>query len=106
MSQFDLERLFEQAKALQQRVAATQAELGAKTVVGEAGGGMVSVTVNGLLEVVAIKLDPVCVDNRDVKMLEALVVSATNKALREARALAERELGGAAGLGAMLGATP
>jgi DNA-binding YbaB/EbfC family protein len=98
MSTLDLTKLFEQAQQLQRRLAEAQGDLAKRTVTAEAGGGLVSVTANGLLEVVAIKLDPICVDSRDVKMLEDLVLLATNKALREARALAERELGGLAGL--------
>jgi DNA-binding YbaB/EbfC family protein len=97
LSTLDLGKLFEQAQQLQRRLADAQGELAKRTVTAESGGGLVSVTANGLLEVVAIKLDPVCVDNRDVKMLEDLVLLATNKALREARALAEAELGGLAG---------
>ena len=103
MSQFDIQRLFEQAKAMQQKMSAAQGELGKKLVTGQSGGGMVTVTANGLLEVISIRIDPLCVDNRDVKMLEDLVMAATNQALREARSLAERELGLVAGLGSLLG---
>ena len=99
MSTLDLGKLFEQAQQLQKRLADAQGDLAKRTVTAEAGGGLVAVTANGLLEIVAIKLDPLCVDNRDVRMLEDLVLLATNKALREARALAERELGGLAGGG-------
>lgn len=103
MSQFDMSQLFEQAKVLQERLAKVQAELGNKTVTGQAGGGMVTVTANGLQQVVAVRLDPLCVDNRDVKMLEDLITAATNQALREAKELAERELGSGTGLAGMLG---
>lgn len=98
MSQFDLEKLLEQAKSMQERIAAAQSELARKTVTGQAGGGMVTVTANGALEVVSITLEPQCVDPRDIRMLEDLIVAATNQALREARSLAEREMGAAAGL--------
>lgn len=103
MSQFDMSQIFEQAKVLQERLAKVQAELGNKTVTGQAGGGMVTVTANGLQQIVAVRLDPLCVDNRDVKMLEDLITAATNQALREAKELAERELGSATGLAGMLG---
>ena len=106
MSDLDLQHLFEQLREVQQKVAAAQGELAKKAVSAESGGGMVTVTVNGALEVVSVKLDPLCVDNRDVKMLEDLMVAATNKALREARAMAERELGQVSGLGSLLGGTP
>lgn len=98
MSQIDMDKLFEQVRTLQQKMQETQASLGRKTVTGQAGGGLVTVTANGLREIVSIQLDPICVDNRDVKMLEDLVVAATNQALREAAALAQREMAGMAGL--------
>jgi DNA-binding YbaB/EbfC family protein len=93
MSGFDLDAILKQAKDVHQRMAERQAELARSTVVGEAGGGLVQVHVNGMLEVVSITLDPVCVDARDVKMLQDLVVLATNKALSEAKERMERELG-------------
>ena len=42
---------------------------------------MVTVTLNGKFEMQNIKLDPICVDNRDVKMLEDLIVAAHNNAM-------------------------
>lgn len=97
MSGVDLQKLLEQAQAMQQRLATAQEALAARTVDAEAGGGLVKVTANGRGEIVRIRLDPLCVDSRDVRMLEDLVTAATNKALSEARALAERELGALAG---------
>lgn len=103
MSDFDMGQILEQARQMQEQLQKTQEQLAGKTVTGQAGGGMVTVTANGRLEIVSVKLDPVCVDARDVGMLEDLVLAATNQALSEARALAERELGSASGLGSMLG---
>ena len=59
---------------------------------------MVTVVANGKQEVVSIKLDPQCVDARDIGMLEDLIVAATNQALAEARALAQKEFGAATGM--------
>lgn len=93
-----MEKLFEQFRSLQQKMQDAQADLARRTVTAQSGGGLVTVTANGLREIVSIKLDPICVDNRDVKMLEDLVVAATNQALREATAMAQREMAGLAGL--------
>ncbi len=100
MSAFDFDGILRQAEALKSQIASAQADLARKTVSAESGGGLVRVTANGLLEIVEVKLDPLCVDPRDVPMLESLVLTAANKALREARALAEQSLGGS--LGALL----
>lgn len=102
MSQFDMGQILEQARQMQEQLKKSQEQLANKTVTGESGGGMVSVTANGRMELVSLKLDPICVDARDVGMLEDLVLAATNQALSKARALAEQEMGAAAGLGSML----
>ena len=52
---------------------------------GSSGGKMVTVTVNGRFEMQEIKLDPICVDNRDVKMLEDLIVAAHKNAMENIR---------------------
>jgi DNA-binding YbaB/EbfC family protein len=93
MSGFDLDSILKQAKDVHQRMADKQAELARSSVNGEAGGGLVQVRVNGMLELVSLTLDPVCVDARDVGMLQDLIVLATNKALAEAKERMERELG-------------
>ena len=49
----------------------------------ESGGGLVKVTMNGKLEMVALELDPIAVDNRDIKMLQDLIISAQNEATRK-----------------------
>ena len=64
----------EQAEKLQEEMAAITAE-------GSSGGKMVTVTLNGKFEMQKIHLDPICVDNRDVKMLEDLIVSAHKNAV-------------------------
>lgn len=53
------------------------------TATGSSGGKMVTVTINGKFEVQDVHLDPICVDNRDVKMLEDLIVSACNDAVMQ-----------------------
>src|SRR5574344_547035 len=58
-----------------------QNELSQLSATGSSGGKMVTVTVNGKMEMTAIHLDPVCVDNRDVKMLEDLIVAAHHDAI-------------------------
>ena len=50
------------------------------TTTGSSGGKMVTVTINGKFEMIDIHLDPICVDNRDVKMLEDLIVAAQHDA--------------------------
>ena len=64
----------EEAEKLQKELADIRAE-------GSSGGRMVTITLNGKFEMIGIKLDPICVDNRDVQMLEDLIVSAHKNAV-------------------------
>ena len=66
--------LKEQSEKLQEELLAIRAE-------GNAGGRMVTVTINGKFEIVDIKLDPLCVDNRDVQMLQDLIIAAHKNAM-------------------------
>lgn len=66
--------LKEQSEKLQQELSELRAE-------GSSGGRMVTVTMNGKFEMIGIKLDPICVDNRDVQMLEDLIVAAHKNAV-------------------------
>lgn len=90
--EFDLKEIVKQAQKLQERVKEIQEHLGRQTVTAESGGGMVSVTVNGKQEIVSIKLDPICVDPRDIPMLEDLILTAVNQGLRKAKELAAEEM--------------
>ena len=62
------------------------------------GGGMVDVTMNGRMELVSIKIDPLAVDSRDVEMLQDLIVAAVNQAQARAQEMAQQEMGRATGL--------
>jgi len=82
-----------QAAKLQKQMAAIQEELAAREVEGTAGGGMVTVTVNGRQEFLRVKIDPQVVDPADVEMLEDLVLAAVNEARRKSQELMMQEFG-------------
>lgn len=89
---FDIGGLFQQAQALQERLATAQEALAARTVEGSAGGGMVTATVNGRLEVVAVRIDPAMLERPDAEMLQDLVVAAMNAAIRAAQQMMAEEM--------------
>jgi DNA-binding YbaB/EbfC family protein len=97
-SGLDLSAMLRQAQELSGKMQQVQAELRHRTVEATVGGGMVTATVNGALEVVSIKIDPRAVDPRDVEMLQDLVVAAVNQAHREASQLVNEEMQRATGL--------
>lgn len=90
--EFDLNAIMKQVQNLQAQMKTVQNELAAQTVTAESGGGMVTAVVSGRQEIKQIKLDPICVDPRDIPMLEDLIVAAVNQALKKARELANDEM--------------
>ncbi|GAB4335009.1 MAG: YbaB/EbfC family nucleoid-associated protein [Desulfobulbaceae bacterium] len=85
--------LMKQAQQFQQQLNTIQQELGAKTVTGTAGGGMVTATVNGRGELVDLVIEPEAVSGNDLQMLQDLVRSAVNDGLIKSKQLAREELG-------------
>lgn len=81
----NMANIVKQAQAMQAQMAKLQEEAASKTVTGSAGGGMVTVTANGAMELVGIVIDPEAVKGGDVDMLQDLVMAASNDALRKAR---------------------
>lgn len=70
-----------------------QEELGNQEFEGTAGGGVVSVKVNGHKKVLAVTIEPEAVDPEDVEMLQDLVVAAVNDAMNKAEETASQNLG-------------
>ena len=81
MNPFDL---LKNSQAIKEQLEKTKDEIMSLTATGSSGGRMVTVTVNGKFEMVDIHLDPICVDNRDIKMLEDLIVVALNDGYKKA----------------------
>jgi DNA-binding YbaB/EbfC family protein len=84
--------LLKQAQEMQARMAKIQEELGQKTVEGSAGGGMVQVTVNGQLNLCAVKIDPTVINAQEKEMLEDLILAAVNDGMRKARDMVSAEM--------------
>lgn len=89
----NIKELLQQAQGMQQRIAALQEELAEKTVTGSAGGDMVKVEANGAQEILSITIEDEIVTSGDKELLEELVVSAVNDALRKSRDLVTQEVG-------------
>ncbi len=89
-----LNQIMKQAQALQEKF---KKQLEDMVVEASAGGGMVSVTMNGNKNVMGVKIDPEVVDKEDVEMLQDLVTAAVNEASRKVDDAAQRELGSMAG---------
>jgi len=81
-----------QAKKMQERMANLQKELETKTVEAQAGGGMVSVVVNGKYEIVSLKIEKEVVNPEDIEMLQDLVAAAINEGIRKAQEMSASEM--------------
>lgn len=80
----NMQGMIRQAQKMQEEMMKAQEELGEKTVEASVGGGVVTVVANGKKEIVEIKIKPEAVDPEDVEMLQDLIVSAVNEAMRKA----------------------
>ena len=76
----NIQKMMQQAQQMQERL---QKQMGEMTMEATAGGGMVTVTVNGHKNVLAVKIDPEVVSKDDVEMLQDLIVAAINDAHRK-----------------------
>lgn len=88
----NLGSIMKQAQKIQTQIAKVQEELAQKTIEASAGGGMVTVVVNGKQEIVSIKFEPEVVDVNDVEMLQDLVVASVNEALRKSQEMVSEEM--------------
>lgn len=88
----NMSNILKQAQAMQEQMAKVQEQAAAKTVSGTAGGGIVTVTVNGAMDLLSVKIDPEVVKAGDVDMLQDLVVAAGNDALKKSREMMAEEM--------------
>jgi DNA-binding YbaB/EbfC family protein len=88
----DMNEIMRQAQQMQQKMSQVQNELAGRTVTASVGGGMVSVTVNGRLELLTVAIDKEVIDPEDRTMLQDLIVSAVNEGIKKAQEMAQAEM--------------
>ena len=94
MAGFDYNTLMRQVRKMQEEASKKKEELAESVrVEGNAGDGLVIATVNGVRELVSLKLDPKVVDPADIGMLEDLIIAAVNQALADAKTREDAEMG-------------
>ncbi len=90
----NIQQMMKQAQEMQERL---QRELAATEVEATAGGGMVTVVMNGQKQVKRVAIDPEVVDADDVEMLQDLIVAAINDAQRKVDETVAGKMGGLMG---------
>ena len=84
--------LVRQAGVMQNKIAKMQQEMAERTVEASSGGGMVKVVATCKHDIVSITIDPKALEGGDVEMLQDLVLTAVNEAVRIGRATMDREV--------------
>jgi nucleoid-associated protein EbfC len=90
----NLQQIMKQAQKMQEQLQKQMAEL---SVEGSSGGGMVTIRMNGLKQVLAVKIEPDAVTSGDVEMLQDLIVAAFNEAARKVDEEMSGQMGGLTG---------
>jgi nucleoid-associated protein EbfC len=90
----NIQQMMKQAQQMQERL---QKQMNELRVEGNAGGGMVTVIVNGAKQIQSLKIDPEVVSKDDVAMLQDLIVAAINDAQRKADEEMSQTMGGMMG---------
>ena len=90
----DIRQMMKQAQQMQERL---QKQMEALRIEASAGGGMVTVVVNGAKQIQSLKIDPEVVSKDEVEMLQDLIVAAVNDAHRKAEEALSQQMGGLMG---------
>ena len=88
---FALGGLLQQAQQVQKQIEELQSELSSMTLEGQAGGGLVTATVNGQQELLKVKIDPSLLTD-DTEMVEDLVVAAVRQALGKSKEESQKRM--------------
>jgi len=90
----NIQQMMKQAQRMQEQMQRQMSEL---RIEATAGGGMVTVVVNGLKQIQSLTLDPEVVNKDDVEMLQDLILAAINDASRKADEAMSSQVGGMMG---------
>ena len=88
----NMQAMLRQAQKMQEEMEAKQAELEDKEYEIKAGGGVVSVKINGKKEILAIDIQPEIVDPDDVETLSDILVAAVNEAIKRVESVNNTEM--------------
>ena len=88
----NMQAMIRQAQKMQEDVAAKQEELDAREYEIKAGGGVVTVKINGKKEILSIDIDPEIVDPDDVETLQDILVAGMNEAIKRVEDTNTREI--------------
>jgi len=88
----NMNNMMKQVQQMQKKMVEMQEELNEKELETSAGGGAVTIKINGKKEILAIDIKPEVVDPDDVEMLQDLIMAAVNEAIRSAEEMTSKEM--------------
>jgi hypothetical protein len=88
----NIQQIMKQAQKMQKKMEEMQAEVAKEVVEASAGGGMITVKVNGNQEVVEINIEKSVVDPEDVEMLQDLIVAAVNEGIKKSQEMVKDKM--------------
>ncbi len=89
----NMQSMIKQAQKMQEDMTALQAELDTREYEVKAGGGVVTVKINGKLEVLSIDVAPEVVDPDDIETMTDIIVAAVNEAIKKVNETNSEEMG-------------
>ena len=89
----NMQAMIKQAQKMQEDMEALQADLDSREYDVSAGGGVVTVKINGKMEILSIGLEPEVVDPDDIETLSDLLVAGVNEAIKKVTAINNEEMG-------------
>lgn len=88
----NMNNMIKQAKKVQEQIAKMQAELEERVLETSAGGGAITIKINGKQQIQEIKIKPEVLDPEDVEMLEDLILTAVNDAVKQSQDMVSGEM--------------
>lgn len=88
----NMQSMIKQAQKMQEDMQKAQAELETQEFSASSGGGAVKATVSGKKEITSLTIEPDAVDPEDVEMLQDLIISAVNEAMRQVESASEEQM--------------
>lgn len=89
----NMQSMIKQAQKMQEDMTALQEELDTREYEVKAGGGVVTVKINGKLEVLSINVAPEVVDPDDIETMTDIIVAAVNEAIKKVNETNSEEMG-------------
>lgn len=93
MGMNNMQGMLKKVQKMQSEMTKLQEDLKSRTLEATAGGGAVTVVVTGNKDVVSVTLKPEVVDPEDIEMLQDLIVTAVNDAMKQVDTMTETEMG-------------